>query len=662
MNHIQNNLLSDLEIYNKVVPAIDNTITIYGSTKFRELFQTMYYTPEYLIRRQTLLQQILTNTKNKKNIIKHLEKIKTLESNINWLFSDNKEEYQDMCITNTHTNIQEVISAKNYLKIYSPVFIIIVYLLIYMIFRYNNVNITVGEYFTSVYNGYKMFISYILTLIVSGENLISLLTNILATTYVFYQFYQMYNIIDSSVTHYKKCDNFSKKFHHIGLLVNSVKQIYKNDVFLLNEKKLIVKQLNEINQLYSLEKMKSIGSIVLLKQNCLEHEKLFNSILQYVGIIDSFISISKLISYGYSFPQFDFAKYSSGPYININNLFLPYVTDQVFNNCEMGSTIEEPNNVILTGPNTSGKSTYIRNTMLVILLSQTLGVAPCSNIQFTPFQYIFTYLDIPNIARNKESLFEAELMRCIEYCNVVENLEEDQYVFTVMDELFTGTNPKEGVSASYGVCEYLSQFNNNLMIVTTHFSELTELANKYPTKFKNMSFSVAKLQNGSFYRSYKIENGANNQHIAIELLAQKGYNGVIVQKALNKLNELDYIDKNMINSSMNKTSVINLPVNKTPIINSSMINLPVYNSFVNNTSMVNSNGIDPPKLNSINVSKISIDSNLFNTSSSPNSPKRFNSPNQSNLSNSSQSSNLSHLSHSIDTSKLSKLSKLSDLL
>ena len=157
-------------------------------------------------------------------------------------------------------------------------------------------------------------------------------------------------------------------------------------------------------------------------------------------------------------------------------------------------------------PNTSGKSTYLRSVVLSVYLAQSLGVSCCEKIIFTPFAQLTSYINIPNIIRNKESLFEAELRRCIEHCQMIEQIHPHKYILSVVDELFTGTNYQEGIAASYAVCEYLSQFKNNLQIITTHFDELTKLENEDPTQFFNKKFTIDNY-NGQLVRSFKIQNG-----------------------------------------------------------------------------------------------------------------------------------------------------------
>ena len=69
-----------------------------------------------------------------------------------------------------------------------------------------------------------------------------------------------------------------------------------------------------------------------------------------------------------------------------------------------------PNNVVITGPNAAGKSTFIKALSLSILFSQTICIVPASNFVLTPFTLINTYLNIPD-CKGKESLFEAEMNR-----------------------------------------------------------------------------------------------------------------------------------------------------------------------------------------------------------------------------------------------------------
>lgn len=540
MNGVQDKFLQDLEIDNKILPSINNTITLYGSAKLRELFTNIYFDPNLLLRRRELLQNIINKRINVKKIKKNLINLKKYHDDIVWLFSPIDKNYEELYFTKDLLNTKELLTTNNFLKTYSPSIIIIVYLLIYLVVRYNGININIKDYLAGIYESYKMFIAIILNLMMSGEYVISFLTSLLTTLYVFYQLYQIYNSMDNSVCHYYKCSDFSTKIKNVKEFIINVNNIYKSDIFFINEKELLKNNLDEINDLFDDKKIKSLGYNLLIKKNSLMYEQKFNSLLQYVGLLDAFINVSDLALYkNYTFPEFNFDK-DNGPSIICNNLWNPLLNydSQVKNDCLLGN----PNNIILTGPNTSGKSTYIRSIMLSVFLAQTLGVTCADSLNFTPFTNLFTYLDIPNISRDKESLFEAEVQRCTEYCNILERSNKQDFCFTVIDELFTGTNPKEGIASSYAVCDWIGKFDNSLNIITTHFTELTKLGDENE-KFKNMKFTVIKKQDGSFERPYIIQNGKSEQNIAIELLKNKGYNNSIIENALTKLKELLNIDK-----------------------------------------------------------------------------------------------------------------------
>ena len=104
-----------------------------------------------------------------------------------------------------------------------------------------------------------------------------------------------------------------------------------------------------------------------------------------------------------------------------------------------------PNNICITGPNAGGKSTFIKSLCISILLSQTLTVAPAELFELTPIYYIQTYINIPD-CKGKESLFQAEMRRSLKYINKLKEL-KDKFSFVIMDEIFSSTNPDEGVVA-----------------------------------------------------------------------------------------------------------------------------------------------------------------------------------------------------------------------
>jgi len=268
----------------------------------------------------------------------------------------------------------------------------------------------------------------------------------------------------------------------------------------------------------------NFGKMLFYKKNISMFQKELKQIMNYIGILDAYINIYHLHEYhDYCIPEYDFT--NDKPYIDAYKLRNPLLSyGQVKNNCALDK------NMIITGANMSGKSTYMRNCMLSVYLSQTICIAPCDKITFTPFHHLFTYMNIPDVV-GKESLFEAEINRCLNYINYMKDLDKNKFVFGIIDELFTGTSPNEGVAGSFAVCEYLSKYDNLLLELSTHFHKLTKLQELYPYKFINKMFYVKSDDENEFVRDYKIYDGISTQNLAFDLLLYKGYDPELVMMA-----------------------------------------------------------------------------------------------------------------------------------
>ena len=212
----------------------------------------------------------------------------------------------------------------------------------------------------------------------------------------------------------------------------------------------------------------------------------------------------------------------------------PILIDNIVtNNITLGTSF--PQNACITGPNAGGKSTFIKSICLGILFSQTLTVAPAKFFKLTPFSRIDTYLNIPD-CKGKESLFEAEMSRSLNYINSIKKLPKEDFSFVIMDEIFSSTNPEEGIAGAYAIAKNISSYNNNISIITSHYTYLSKL--EQTGKFKNYHIPIERdIENKIVYK-YKLQSGVSNQFIALELLESKGFDRDIVLEAKNVCNHL----------------------------------------------------------------------------------------------------------------------------
>ena len=87
-----------------------------------------------------------------------------------------------------------------------------------------------------------------------------------------------------------------------------------------------------------------------------------------------------------------------------------------------------------------------------------------------------------------------------------------------MDEIFSSTNPQEGISGAYAIADKLSSYDNSISIITTHYSYLTNL--EKTNNFTNYNIPILKENNSIIY-PYKLEKGISTQFIAIDSSKQK---------------------------------------------------------------------------------------------------------------------------------------------
>jgi DNA mismatch repair protein MutS len=266
--------------------------------------------------------------------------------------------------------------------------------------------------------------------------------------------------------------------------------------------------------------------------------KEFGSALYAAGEIDAYCSCAQVMELHKDLAiKYSFAQYVEGadtPLITVQALWNPLVAlhknvqNTVLNDIDLGSLGN--NNVIITGPNAGGKSTFLKALTLNVLYAQTVGIVPAELLVLTPFSKINTYMNITDDTAKGKSLFVSEVERAQALLKTIKELDNKEFSFSIMDEMFTGTAAREGEAASYAIARNLGTFNNSIMLLATHFPKLQALEHE-SSAFKNYQVRVVYNEDGSFSYPYKLEVGAANQNIAFDILAEKGFEGSIIDDA-----------------------------------------------------------------------------------------------------------------------------------
>ena len=201
----------------------------------------------------------------------------------------------------------------------------------------------------------------------------------------------------------------------------------------------------------------------------------------------------------------------------------------VTNDCKLNK------NIIITGPNASGKTTILKSALINILLSQQTGYGCFASLKLQPFDKFHCYLNIPDTSA-RDSLFQAEARRCKDIIDSISNdneTEEDEEPdnkvthFCIFDELYSGTNPDEAITSATAFMNYIVKTDNVTCLLTTHYIKICKKLSKNK-KITNFNMKTNKKGN-SFEYTYKLVKGISTVKGGLKVLSDMNYPNEILQ-------------------------------------------------------------------------------------------------------------------------------------
>jgi DNA mismatch repair ATPase MutS len=182
-----------------------------------------------------------------------------------------------------------------------------------------------------------------------------------------------------------------------------------------------------------------------------------------------------------------------------NNYYAP-----LMNETPVKNDIQISKNMIITGPNASGKTTVLKSTLINIILSQQFGCGFYDSATIYPYKYIHCYLNIPDTS-GRDSLFQAESRRCKEILDIIQEFKDDTHI-CIFDELFSGTNHTEAVISATAFMNYLVKFKTVSCLLTTHFIKVCKKLNKNKN-ITNFNMHTLKTNTNKNIHTYLLKEG-----------------------------------------------------------------------------------------------------------------------------------------------------------
>jgi DNA mismatch repair protein MutS len=204
------------------------------------------------------------------------------------------------------------------------------------------------------------------------------------------------------------------------------------------------------------------------------------------------------------------------------------------------------NMLLITGPNMGGKSTYMRQTALIVLLAHTGSYVPAKQAKIGPIDRIFTRIGASDDLASGRSTFMVEMT---ETAYILRQATHKSLV--LIDEIGRGTSTYDGMALAYATCVYLAKTIKAYSLFSTHYFELTQLPEQFDC-IRNVHLQ-ATLANGRIVFLYQVEEGSANRSYGLEVAQLAGIPTEVLQLASQHLNQVQ------IQSEQSQPIVINQP-------------------------------------------------------------------------------------------------------
>ena len=208
---------------------------------------------------------------------------------------------------------------------------------------------------------------------------------------------------------------------------------------------------------------------------------------------------------------------------------------------------EKTDILLITGPHMAGKSTYMRELAIIVIMAQIGSFVPCKKCIIPIFDKIFTRIGASDDLVGGESTFMVEMK---EANRAITDATENSLI--LFDELGRGTATYDGMSLAEAILEYIHNYIHAKTMFSTHYHELTSMSKKLP-KIKNVHVS-AEENNGNIVFLHKVKDGAIDKSYGINVASLAKLPKEVIDRANEILLQHENNSKNKKVSNVMQTS------------------------------------------------------------------------------------------------------------
>lgn len=212
---------------------------------------------------------------------------------------------------------------------------------------------------------------------------------------------------------------------------------------------------------------------------------------------------------------------------------------------------EDTDILLITGPNMSGKSTYMRQLALIIIMGQIGCFVPAEKAHLKIFDKIFTRIGAADDLVSGQSTFMVEML---EANHALKNATENSLI--LLDEIGRGTSTYDGIALAQAIVEYIHDFVYAKTLFSTHYHELTALETSLP-RLKNIHVRAEEYE-GNVVFLHQVKEGAADKSYGIHVAKLANLPGNLIERATTILNKFEQAGTNETETMKSESNQLSL--------------------------------------------------------------------------------------------------------